>query len=34
MAADLIIYELERLRVEQTEPKMVYDLPGGEGRLV
>jgi N-acyl-D-aspartate/D-glutamate deacylase len=34
MAADLIIYDLERLRIEPTEPAMVHDLPGGEGRLV
>lgn len=34
MAADVIVYDLERLRVEPTEPQMVYDLPGGEGRLV
>lgn len=34
MAADVIVYDLERLRIEPTEPEMVYDLPGGEGRLV
>jgi N-acyl-D-amino-acid deacylase len=34
MAADVIVYDLDRLRVEPTEPQMVHDLPGGEGRLV
>jgi N-acyl-D-amino-acid deacylase len=34
MAADLIVYDLEGLRVEPSEPEMVHDLPGGEGRLV
>jgi N-acyl-D-aspartate/D-glutamate deacylase len=34
MAADLIVYGLEQLRIEPTEPEMVHDLPGGEGRLV
>ncbi len=34
MAADVIVYDLERLRIEPEEPRMVYDLPGGEGRLV
>ena len=34
MAADVIVYDLERLQVDPAEPEMVYDLPGGEGRLV
>lgn len=34
MAADVIVYDLERLRISPTEPEMVHDLPGGEGRLV
>ncbi|MBI3796045.1 MAG: amidohydrolase family protein [Deltaproteobacteria bacterium] len=34
MAADLIVYDLDQLRVEPTEPELVHDLPGGEGRLV
>lgn len=34
MAADVIVYDLERLRIDPTEPEMVHDLPGGEGRLV
>lgn len=34
MAADVIIYDLEKLRIDPAEPEMVYDLPGGEGRLV
>jgi N-acyl-D-amino-acid deacylase len=34
MAADVIIYDLGQLRVKPTEPEMVHDLPGGEGRLV
>ena len=33
-AADVIVYDLERLRIDPSEPEMVYDLPGGEGRLV
>jgi N-acyl-D-amino-acid deacylase len=34
MAADVIVYDLEGLRIEPEEPQMVYDLPGGEGRLI
>lgn len=34
MAADVIVYDLEGLRINPTEPEMVHDLPGGEGRLV
>ena len=34
MAADIIVYDLDGLRIDPTEPEMVYDLPGGEGRLV
>jgi N-acyl-D-amino-acid deacylase len=34
MAADVIVYDFERLRIDPTEPEMLYDLPGGEGRLV
>jgi N-acyl-D-amino-acid deacylase len=34
MAADIIVYDLDQLRVEPAEPQMVHDLPGGEGRLV
>src|SRR5262245_11237527 len=34
LAADVIVYDLERLHVDPTEPEMVRDLPGGEGRLV
>jgi N-acyl-D-amino-acid deacylase len=34
MAADLIVYDLQRLRIEPAEPEMAYDLPGGEGRLL
>jgi N-acyl-D-aspartate/D-glutamate deacylase len=34
MAADVIVYDVERLRINPTEPEMVHDLPGGEGRLV
>jgi len=34
MAADVIVYDLDRLRIDPTEPEMVHDLPGGEGRLV
>jgi N-acyl-D-amino-acid deacylase len=34
MAADIIVYDLEGLRIEPAEPEMIYDLPGGEGRLV
>jgi N-acyl-D-aspartate/D-glutamate deacylase len=34
MAADVIVYDLNALRIEPSEPQMVHDLPGGEGRLV
>ncbi|MGE0826786.1 MAG: amidohydrolase family protein [Candidatus Binatia bacterium] len=34
MAADVIVYDLDHLRVNPSEPEMVHDLPGGEGRLV
>jgi len=34
MAADIIVYDLDGLRINPTEPEMVHDLPGGEGRLV
>lgn len=34
MAADVIVYDLEGLRIEPAEPEMAYDLPGGEGRLL
>ncbi|MBM4257814.1 MAG: amidohydrolase family protein [Deltaproteobacteria bacterium] len=34
MAADIIVYDLDGLRVTPTEPEMIHDLPGGEGRLV
>ena len=34
MAADIIVYDLDGLRINPTEPEMVYDLPGNEGRLV
>ena len=34
MAADVIVYDLDALRIEPSEPQMVHDLPGGEGRLV
>ncbi len=34
MAADVIVYDFEQLRIAPTEPEMVHDLPGGEGRLV
>jgi len=34
MAADLIVYDLDQLRIAPSEPEMVHDLPGGEGRLV
>ncbi|HKD69281.1 MAG TPA: amidohydrolase family protein [Candidatus Binataceae bacterium] len=34
MAADIIVYDLEGLRIEPAEPEMAYDLPGGEGRLL
>jgi N-acyl-D-aspartate/D-glutamate deacylase len=34
MAADIIVYDLDGLRINPTEPEMVQDLPGGEGRLV
>jgi N-acyl-D-aspartate/D-glutamate deacylase len=34
MAADIIVYDFEGLRINPTEPEMVHDLPGGEGRLV
>src|SRR5215510_1488521 len=30
MAADMIVYDPERLRIDPAEPEMVYDLPGGE----
>lgn len=34
MAADIIVYDFAGLRINPTEPEMVHDLPGGEGRLV
>jgi N-acyl-D-amino-acid deacylase len=34
MAADIIVYDLDRLHIDPAEPEMVHDLPGGEGRLV
>jgi N-acyl-D-aspartate/D-glutamate deacylase len=34
MAADVIVYDFDGLRINPTEPEMVHDLPGGEGRLV
>lgn len=34
MAADVIVYDFDGLRIDPTEPEMMRDLPGGEGRLV
>ena len=34
MAADVIVYDFEGLRIDPEEPSMIYDLPGGEGRLI
>ncbi len=34
MAADVIVYDLNQLRINPVEPEMIHDLPGGEGRLV
>jgi N-acyl-D-aspartate/D-glutamate deacylase len=34
MAADVVVYDFDGLRIDPAEPEMVHDLPGGEGRLV
>ena len=33
-AADVIVYDYDRLEVDPAKPLLLHDLPGGEARLV